>query len=131
MSYLARPISHEYNTPQDFKDWVTTYLHIKGDIKITPDEWWAARNGIVHTYTPLSKKHNDSNIRILQYFAGGCLHTAYNASINPRLVLVNIHSIRDAFFAGIDKFLIDSFSNDNKKQLIGERLSELFLEIPF
>ena len=76
MAYLARPISQDYNEPQDFKDWVTSYLHIKGSVKITPDEWWAARCGIVHTYTPFSRKHKDGNVRILIYMAGGPSHTA-------------------------------------------------------
>jgi hypothetical protein len=131
MAYLARPISQEYNTPQDFKDWVTSYLHIEGKTIITPDEWWAARNGIVHTYTPFSQKHKDSNIRVLQYFTHLPFPIAYDAIDNPKMVLVDILSIRDAFFTGIDKFLIDSYSSPSKKQLIEARLAELLLEIPF
>ena len=131
MAYLARPISQEYNTSQDFKDWVTSYLHIEGKTIITPDEWWAARNGIIHTYTPFSKTHEDSNIRVLQYITHFPFPIAYDAIDNPKMVLVNILSMRDAFFTGIDKFLMDSFSNPSKKQLIEERLAELLLEIPF
>jgi hypothetical protein len=131
MSYLARPISHEHNTSQDFKDWVTKYFHIEGKTKITSDEWWAARCGIIHTYTPFSKKHKDSNVRVLEYAIHFPFPIAYDAIDNPNIVVVNVLSMRDAFFTGIDKFLTDSFSNIGKKQLMKERLCDLFLEIPF
>jgi hypothetical protein len=130
MAHLSRPKSREYNTPQDFKDWVKRYFHIEGTTSITPDEWWAARNGIVHTYTPFSKKHKQNGVRVLGYMVGAHPHIAYNARIDPNLVLVDILGMRDAFFAGIDKFLIDSFADPNKQQLMEKRINELILVIP-
>ena len=131
MASLSRPKSHECSTTQDFKSWVEKYFHVEGAIKITPDEWWEARNGMVHTYTPFSKKHKTHSIRLLLYTVEGYPHVAYNPKVNPNLVMVDILGMRDTFFSGINRFLIDSFVNPDKRQLMEERLSELVRKVPF
>lgn len=129
MAYLSRPKTHEYSKPQDFKNWVEKYFHVEGETKITPDEWWVARNGWVHAYTIFSNKNRST--RSLAYMVEGYPYVRYNPKVTPALVMVDIPGMRDMFFTGIDKFLSDSLSNPSKKQLIEERLHELCLVIPF
>lgn len=131
MASLSRPKAHKCSKTQDFKNWAENYFHVEGETKITPDEWWAARNGWIHAYTIVINKHKNHGIRSLGYTVGGYPYVRYNPKVTPNLVMVDILGMRDTFFTGIDKFLSDSLSNPSKKQLIEERLPELCLEIPF
>jgi len=44
------------------------------------------------------------------------------------LVIVSVSALADAFFEGIDAFLVDLFSNKEKAAIAEERLKELMQE---
>jgi hypothetical protein len=46
-------------------------------------------------------------------------------------MMVDILGMRDAFFKGMENFLIEGFADPARKQLMEERLSEMTLVFPW
>jgi hypothetical protein len=63
---------------------------------------------------------------MIGYMDKGIPEVRYNPAIKKDLVMVSIPGLKDAFFAGIDKFLIDSYSNKIKTPVVEERLKNLY-----
>jgi len=126
LANLARPNDADMNTPQDFKLWVSRYLRISGtDAKITPEDWWSARNAYIHTHSPFSRD-TESNKAGYVIFAWGNVPVWHNPK-NPEMVVVNIPTFRDAFFQGIDNFVIEAFAsaNEERRKVLEERLNKM------
>jgi hypothetical protein len=54
----------------------------------------------------------------------------YEPSVDQNFVLVCVRAFKDAFFRGIDKFLISAFSNSAKAKVVEARLENLVLVLP-
>ncbi len=129
MSHINRPENKDYNDGEDFKIWVSNFFHIYGDTRITPDEWWAARNAIVHTYGAFSKLH-EKGIRVLMWMVGPDPNIRYDYNKEPHHVIVDILAMKDAFFKGMERFLIEGFADPTKKNLFEKRINELVITFP-
>lgn len=131
MANINRPEAQKYNTSTDFKDWVSRYFCIEGETKITPEEWWAARNATVHTYGIFARDNIEKNTRCIGYIFKSPHAIRYNEAANKNFVLVDVIAMKEALFGGIDKFLIDSFSiyDEKKKNLTEKRLKDLIIVI--
>lgn len=127
MSNIGRPATQGYNTAVDFKNWVEKYFHVFGQTKITPDEWWAARNAIVHTFGAYSKHHHQGGIRVLGWMVGSEPHVRFDRTKAPNLVLVDIPAMANAFFNGMERFLVEGFADPTQKELFEKRLNELVM----
>jgi hypothetical protein len=44
---------------------------------------------------------------------------------------VSVHALADAFFLGVDKFLVDLFADEKKAPIAEQRLKKLIQELPF
>ena len=120
-----RSADDKYNDSEDFKKWVERYFHIHGDTEVTSVEWWAARNAIIHTYGAYSRLHDTPGVRVIGWMVHPKYRVKYNPRINQQLVLVDILAMRDAFFEGMDNFLIQGFSDPARKHLMEKRVNEL------
>jgi len=130
MSHIGRPAGDKYNDSIDFKDWVTKYFHVYGETKVSPDEWWAARNAIVHTYGAYSKLHEQPDVRVIGWMVNSEPQVRYEPKLAPQLVLVDILAIREAFLKGMENFLIEGFADPVRKQLMEERINKLTMVFP-
>ncbi len=130
MSYMDRPEVSKYNDSTDFKNWIKKYFHVFGETIITPEEWFAARNAIVHTYGAYSKLHKEQNVRVLGYLVKSHTHIRYNSVKSKELILVDILAMRDAFSKGVYSCLTEAFSDSNRKQIMEDRLKELIILYP-
>lgn len=126
MANLARPVEKEFNDAEDFKEWVKRYLILKGQTQITPDEWWVARNAITHTFGAYAKGHKKNGIRLLGWMDHAVPPVIYKHN-KQDLILVSIKGLRDAFFKGIETFLMEGFAKEKQKKLLEERLEQLCL----
>jgi hypothetical protein len=57
-------------------------------------------------------------------------HVRYDVKKLPGFVLVDIIAMRDAFFKGMEQFLIDGFSDPARKHLMEQRLREMVMTLP-
>jgi hypothetical protein len=127
MSHISRPASDKYNGPDDFKNWVKRYFHVSGQTTVTPEEWWAARNAIIHTYGGYARLHEQPGVRIIGWMVDSQPQVRYDDTIAPQLVLVDILAMRDAFFKGMENFLIEGFADPTRKQLMEKRINQLII----
>lgn len=71
LASLTRPKTQMDTDGATFKDWVRTYLlPRKPALKITAEDIWGARCGILHTNQPDSKTSRKGVARVLQYVKG-------------------------------------------------------------
>ena len=55
---------------------------------------------------------------------------SYNPEVSTELVIVSIQALKDAFFAGIDRFLPELFSDESKRSIAEKRLDKLVQKMP-
>src|SRR5579862_4676042 len=71
MGHIGRPAGKVYNEPSDFYAWVDKYFDLGTTTKITPQEWYAARTAIIHTYGTYARAHGTDRaspqIRVLGF----------------------------------------------------------------
>jgi hypothetical protein len=46
------------------------------------------------------------------------------------MVMVSLHYVAEAFFAGVDHFLVDVFADQQRRPMAEARLKTLILEFP-
>ena len=101
MAWLAAP--QERTTPADFKKWVGTYMLANNPMAVTADEFWEARNGILHTGTAESSANQrDTTIRKIFYTVGGVENTVNN---DPTVAFVNAGDLFGQFLTGVMWFV--------------------------
>jgi len=131
MANLGRPESQKEVQPTDFIHWVDTYIKIDAKEQITGDEFYSARCGVLHTYGVESRKTTSGIARKLGYMVGGYPPIVYNPRVAEDFLLLDILALADAFFKGLDQFLINVFADTQKRQIIEARLQKLLSAIPY
>lgn len=131
MASLGRPDGQEDVTPADFIRWADRYIALEGDTRVTGEEWYSARCGIFHTFTPDSRRTRSGAARRLSYMSKCRPPVRYDRNIDKAFVLVSVPALAEAFFAGIDRFLVDRFADPAIRPIMEERLRKLFAELPY
>ncbi len=54
----------------------------------------------------------------------------FNPSVDPTLVMVSIEALANAFFAGIDKCVVDAFADLSEPPAVEARLQKLLTQYP-
>jgi hypothetical protein len=127
---IGRPKDAAENTPEDFKAWVKRYLTLKGaPVEPTPDDWWSARNGYLHTQSAFSRDTERQRAKYI-IFAYGKAPIWHNPSV-PDMLVVGIEAMRDAFYKGIDDFLIQQYAGGNTDHhaMIEERIRKMSINM--
>lgn len=129
MGNLVRPKTQEENKSDDFKKWVERYVSLSGDIVVTADDLWGARNAIVHTYGQDSRDVRNGKARLITWALGYNIPAAWAIELDEfsNTIVVNIESIKNAFLKGVDQFLIDIYSGVYDKDLVEQRLDDLLM----
>ncbi len=134
MSYLDMPTNQAKVYPKDFIQWVEGYLspNLKDSAtQVTGEELYIARCAVVHTYGVENLKTKSGSARAIGYMIGGRQSTVWDATVNPNLILLRLETLRDAFFAAIDRFLIEGYADKQKQPILETRLGNLLKTIPY
>jgi hypothetical protein len=131
MAFLDMPEGQTEVRGRDFIRWAGRYVRFPGSVQVTGEELYAARCGMLHTYTAEARATRSGRARRIGY-ADKMDPPAYAApTAAPDIVLVSVPGLRDAFFRGIDQFLIDAYSSGPAKRATVEgRLGDLVHELP-
>jgi hypothetical protein len=62
--------------------------------------------------------------------SGNC-SIAYDPKIDRGTVMLQLETLRDAFFTAIDRFLMESYADAQKKSILETRLRTLLNTIPY
>jgi hypothetical protein len=127
MAWLNRPKSLPDVTRDDFIAWVDKFLLPNMELPCSAIELYAARCGIVHSYSPETKlvregrarpiyyAHGDADVRSLQV-----LLDRYKAERGEVIALHLTHLFK-AFVSGVGKFMDYLEENSEEAELVNER----------
>ena len=68
--------------------------------------------------------------RMLAYMSESIPEIRFNPKVNLDLVLVSVPALADAFFSGVDRFLVDVFSDPTRRSVAEQRLQTLMRQTP-
>ena len=130
MAYLSMPDGREDVKGPDFIKWADGYISFPCKEQVTGLELYGARCGMVHTYSIASRLSRQGKCRQIGYVDQSVPEVSYNPAISTDLVIVSISALAEAFFAGVDKFLVNSFADKDKAKTIEKRLQKLVHLLP-
>jgi len=130
MAYLSLPPDKEFTSRADFAAWCDKYLRFNCAEKVMGLEWFAARCGLLHSYTAQSKLSKDRKVRMIGYYGGEGPDIIYRPEISHELVMVRIEGFIEAFFKAVDQFIVDLFSGD-RASVAEKRFNTMFHEFAY
>lgn len=131
MAFLAMPEGQEEVKRTDFADWCDRYIRFSGKEQVTGLEFYGARCGLLHTHSPISRLSKQGKVRVIIYADRLEPPVKFDPAISPSVVMVSIAALVDAFFAGVDRFLIDVFKNPDRGKRVDARFQWLFHTYPY
>lgn len=132
MAFLSLPADQNDVTKSDFVKWVEEFIKLPGDNQLTGEELRAARNQILHTHRPHQVLNENDKRRPIGYASKSKLidRTMDIPSENETKVMVPVEHLMEAFFEGINKFLIDVYQNPQQAQIVEQRIKLLLHNMP-
>ncbi len=131
MAYLGMPAGKEDVSKRDFVEWVDRYVRFDGPLQLTGLDLYGARCGVLHAYRTASRLSREGKCRqvIYKYQRGGQpIH--YRPEVDPSVVIVSIEALVEAFFSGVDRFLVDLFKDKSRGALADQRFHGMFHILP-
>jgi len=130
MAFLAMPKEQTDVTGKDFIDWADRYIKFRCKDQLTGADLYGARCAMVHTYSVYSRMSREGKARIIGYMDKSVPEVRYEPAVNKELVLVSVPALAEAFFTGIDRFLVDAFTAKARAPIIEERMRKLVQCLP-
>lgn len=132
MAYLGCPEGQLEVTGEDFITWCERYVRFEGPHQLAGLDLWGARCGIVHTYAAESRTSRAGRCRIVLYSHDRRrdVPVRYRPEINPEVVIVRIEALAEAFFRGVDRFLVDVFSDKTRAAAAENRFAKMYHLVP-
>jgi hypothetical protein len=131
MSFLNLPSDREDVSREDFIEWVERYIKFLCKEQLSGLDLYGARCSILHTYSAESKLSKTGKCRIVGYmYKSTPEEVVYNDKVSTELVMVSILGLKEAFFNGIDQFLINVFSDSKHAPIVEKRLKKLYHALP-
>ena len=132
---LNREATKEKVTWQDFVAWCDRYLIPSSNLGCNGQDLYAARCGILHTYTAVSsdliKKGKAAEI---YYYLGKVEKEKYQKIIDSKypwkVVIVSLEDLDKAFKTGYFSFMDDIKKDSQTESLVYERARYFFLDRP-
>jgi hypothetical protein len=122
MTFLDLPAGQERVAGSDFIKWATRCIRFPCKEQVSGADLYGARCAMLHIYSSKSKMSTEQKCRMTAYMEQSIPEVRYDANIDPTLVLVSVPALKDAFFKGIDAFLVDAFADKAKRPILVERL---------
>ena len=132
MAFLDMPEAQPEVKKKDFIFWAERYVHFPCEQQLTGSDLYGARCSMLHAYGAVSRTSKVGKCRLIGYMNRSVPEIRYSTAEHLRhVVLVSIPALKDAFFKGIDKFLIDAFSNRKKAKIVEKRLKTFIHQFPY
>jgi len=130
MAYLDMPSDQQDVKKTDFVRWAERYIRFPSPEQLTGLELYGARCAMLHRYSVASRLSREGQCRQIAYMDKSVPEVRSNPAISTDLVLVSVPGLAQAFFDGVDTFLIDLFSDIKKAPIAEERLRKLVHDLP-
>jgi len=129
MAYLGMPAEQQDVTRRDFVEWVEKYLKLQSEEQVTGLELYAARCGMLHSHSTQSAINRNRECRQIGYISRFVSPVLYNPEVSEDLVLVSIEALAEAFYEGIDRFLVDVYLDRQRAEAADARFQYVVQEM--
>jgi len=130
---LNRPEDKEEGSRKDFKHWCEKYMLSKKQLRCSAGDLYAARCGVVHSYSSQSRLTRQREAREIVYSWGSQspepLQSVLDSIEYPANVL-HIETLVESFKAGVNEFLGEIAEDDARIQLVVIRAAKFFKDKP-
>lgn len=130
MAFLAMPGEQEDVTRGDFIAWADRYIKLPCKEQLYGADLYGARCGMLHNYSTYSRMTRNGECRTIGYMDKSVPEVRYNPEVSKEVVLVSVPALAEAFFRGIEKFLVDLFSDQKRAKVAELRLPKLVHCLP-
>jgi hypothetical protein len=130
MAYLAMPPNQKDVTRPDFVKWADRYIKFPCQEQLTGWDLYGARCAMLHNFGVVSDLSRKGQCRMVGYMDKSVPEVRFNSAVSNKVVLVSVPALADAFFTGVDKFLVDAFTNKSFTPIIEKRLQKLVTAFP-
>lgn len=130
---LNRPAEKEEGTRKDFKEWCELYLLSNNELPCSATDLYAARCGVVHSYTAESRLSRNMAAKEIVYSWG-------NQSPEPLQIIlkrighsahvIHIETLVSVFKKGVGEFLEEVSKDKSNINLVISRAAKLFKDQP-
>ena len=128
MAYLSMPEKQSDVTKVDFAAWCDKYIRLSGPLQIRGIEYYGARCSMLHSYGIESKLSREGKCRKIGYMIRSIPVIRFDPQIDPDFLLLAIDALAEAFFVGVDRFLIDVFSDPRLSSTVNHRLQNIVVQ---
>ena len=131
MASLNRPEDQEYVKRDDYTKWVDEYLLPDIDLACSALELYAARCGMIHTYTAKSRLFDKGRVRKVFYawdsphWSAKDLQSVIDHT-GESAVAVQIETLFEAFRTGVDRFKQSLANTPKRANRVYNRIPRLF-----
>jgi len=136
LAWLNRPVTHPDVIRSDFIFWVDKYLLPGSNLNCSSLDLYAARCGIVHSYTAESKLSREGKAKQIWYAWGkadarGLENRIQHAKLDNIAVAVQVEELFNALKSGFASFITALDADPNHAKLVYERAGiKRFTNIP-
>ena len=129
MAYLGMPNGQDSVVRRDFVQWADGYIKFPCSEKIRGLEFYGARCAVLHQYGVESTLSRQGDIRKIGYMDKSVPEVRFVETV-PDTVLVSIPALAQAFFAGVDLYLVDLFASPEKAPVAERRIRTMLNALP-
>jgi hypothetical protein len=124
----------EFATKTSFKNWVDTYLLKAKPLACTSLDLYAARCGLLHTFTPDSKLRSEGKARYINYAWGTADAQDMQRTIDLRneshqYVAIHVNDLYEAWRLGVLHFCEELEKDPKKKAQVHKKAGQFFAEL--
>ena len=131
MAFLNMPPKQTDVTGDDFIKWAERYIRFPCQEQLSGLDLYGARCSVLHAHGIKSKLSRQGRCRMIGYSDHMVPEVSYRPNVSRELVMVSIRALADAFFSGVDRFLVDLFSDVANATLPEERLKWMHHTLPY
>ena len=126
MAYLSLPPERITVKSSHFVNWAETYIRFPGKMQFTGKELYAARNSALHTHSAHVSKDSRDRRRSIMYANNMEPPIRESPNTSQPFVIVSLRHLMNAFFEGVDRFLIEAYNDPVKAAAIESRFRNIF-----
>lgn len=131
MAYLNMPAGQEDVRKKDFVDWAERYIRFPCKEQLSGLDLYGARCAMLHNYGTASRLSRQGKCRQVEYCDKSVPEVIYEPRKRKDLVMVSIQALAQVFLSRVDKFLIDLFSDRQKRTVAEGRFRNLVRAVPY
>jgi hypothetical protein len=106
MAWLSMPTGQAGVTRSAFIRWAEHYISFPCKEQLSGEDLYGARCAMVHQYGVESNLSRQGQCRMVGYMNKAIPEVRFQPDVHQTLVLVSVPALAEAFFAGVDRWLL-------------------------